>query len=519
MKARVVALVSTLIFASPAWAQPQAPDAAPTGPEVDAARARAVAETKRARTAAAQVVDRALAPQSGGLNAEKVARRAVNANPAITAKRAEVKAAAARVDQSLASFLPRLTLDATYTRVSPIDGGFGGGAIVGTLNPGQVTVGPCPAGGGQCVLDSQGVPAGAAAFAISKPPVNNYSLRAALNVPISDYLMSMNSSLRAARLSVRAAKLAEKSERRAARAEAVVAFYNWVRGQAQVAIAKHALSSLQQAERDTAVRQTAGTATRAEYLRVKALLASARTTVVEARAYEAIARDNLALQINSKKPGSIRLGEDVRGTPKPLPRAKSIDDLVAEAIRTRPDLAALRANRASLEAASKAADASKWPRLDGFGEYVYANPNRNSFTPNSSWGASWSVGATASWTFNDAFGASAQVRELKANVAGVRAQEALLRRAIRSEVSSAYFEHKKAWASLEAAVASEKAARESVRVARLLFRAGKSTVAQLLDAEHELVVAQLTLADARVGARVAKTQLAHAVGRDVARVN
>jgi outer membrane protein TolC len=52
-------------------------------------------------------------------------------------------------------------------------------------------------------------------------------------------------------------------------------------------------------------------------------------------------------------------------------------------------------------------------------------------------------------------------------------------------------------------------------VRRELFRNGKTTSLDLVDAETELTRSRLRQLDARIGLAVAKARLDHAVGRDV----
>ena len=58
------------------------------------------------------------------------------------------------------------------------------------------------------------------------------------------------------------------------------------------------------------------------------------------------------------------------------------------------------------------------------------------------------------------------------------------------------------------------AAEEGYRVRRELFRAGKATLVEVIDAEAELTRARLEVINALVEARIARVRFEHAVGRD-----
>jgi hypothetical protein len=133
----------------------------------------------------------AIAVTAGGLTSAEVARRTLASSASVRARQAEVEAASAKVDQTMIQFFPRLTLKATYTRLSSTSSDFGSGALVGAANPGLLTTGPCPGGVGTCVLDSAGVPVGAAAFSIETIH-DNYALNAQLIGALSDYVLRLS---------------------------------------------------------------------------------------------------------------------------------------------------------------------------------------------------------------------------------------------------------------------------------------------------------------------------------------
>src|SRR5690606_33163553 len=78
----------------------------------------------------------ALQPVPGGLTADTVAERAAVNSATVQAKLAELDVARAKVDQTSIAFYPRLTLAATYTRLSEVSAAFGSGASVGAQNAG-----------------------------------------------------------------------------------------------------------------------------------------------------------------------------------------------------------------------------------------------------------------------------------------------------------------------------------------------------------------------------------------------
>lgn len=63
------------------------------------------------------------------------------------------------------------------------------------------------------------------------------------------------------------------------------------------------------------------------------------------------------------------------------------------------------------------------------------------------------------------------------------------------------------------------AAEESYRIRNALFRVGRATSVELLDAEGALTRARIEAVGARIEQRIARTRLAHALGRDVGKLD
>jgi outer membrane protein len=456
----------------------------------------------------------ALAPRPGGLTSEQVAQRAVATSPSLEAKRAELDAASALVDQAMAAFMPQLTLRAAYTRLSPIDVALGGGAIVGVRTPGPLTVGACPGGVGQCLLDATGQRAGAASFSI-QTPLDNYALTASVSVPISDYILRLRGARTAAKRNESAASLSREAEQASVAVEAKVAFYNWVRALGQVAVAERSLERAKARLVDVQTALSLGSATRADALRLEALVAGGESLIAEAQALRDLTVQQLRVLLNEPATKRFDLGEDVLQTDPALPSSDSLEALVAEAMSRRLEIKSMEASATALGASASATRAGMLPRLDAFGDLTYANPNQRSFSGSAEWRASWSVGAAVTWTVNDLLGGAASAASLDANARALLANQAAFKNGIRMEVTSAFLDRQKAQVALGAAGRNAAASQVAYRVATDLYRVGKATTTEVIDVEGELVSAQLQLLNARIDLKLARMKLAHAVGRDL----
>ncbi|HET6585691.1 MAG TPA: TolC family protein [Nannocystaceae bacterium] len=454
-------------------------------------------------------VAKALAVVPGGLTAEQAAVRAGRTAPSVESKLADADVAQARVDQTTYAAIPTLNATASYTRLSPLTINFGSGALVGAMNAGPLGIGACPGGTGQCVVDAMGVPVGAASFKI---PVflNQWSLGASLIVPISDYALRVTRGLQAARQNKKSAELLVEAERLKVETDARLAYYQWVRAIASVAVAEDALVRAQARVTDAKASFNAGVLAKADLLRIETLVANAENTVLQAKAM--LQYSEAALETAMGEEGkSYRIGEDVLGDVSPGERG-DVDDHVDEATRNRYEMKALGQSTQALRNAAKAERSGYFPRFDLFGDAVYANPNQRIFPQQQKWRGTWAVGARISYSINGPLVARGRVKELKAQRRNVDAQIETLRRALKLEVTSAYFDRERAFAALGAARKAREASEESYRATSALFRVGKATATELVVAEADRVNARLQDVNARVDLRVAETRLRYATG-------
>lgn len=452
----------------------------------------------------------ALAPTAGGLTADTAATAAASTSPAVVARSLEIDLARANRDATAARYVPRLTLSAGVTRTNTTDFDFGGGGFsVGALNAGPLTVGPCPAGGGTCVLDAAGMPVGAVApepFAI---PRNNYRVDANLSVPLSDYLLSYPSARTAARADIDSARRRTDAERAQVELEARVAYYEWLRARASIALAERSLGGVTARLEDARLLLAGGTVAPADVLQIESALASAQVSLNNARSFEAVARTNLATQMGQAT-AAFTVGEDVRSDIAPLAEKGSLASLIEHGQKHRAELRGLRLRSTAAREAVTGARADLYPRLDAVASGTYANPNPQFFPPEAAWNPSWSIGLTVSWGLDRFFQTRAQIKTLDANRRLFDAQVANLARGVALEVTAAWQE----WQRAEAALALNRKAVEAAEAAYqqrvTLYKGGEATTTDVVEAELQRHNATLLDLNARVDLRIARAKLERA---------
>lgn len=464
-----------------------------------------------ARTARADgpdLFDKAAKEGSGTrLTADLVGKRAAATSFSAKAQEEGLRAAAARVDQTWASFLPRFNLTARYTRLSSLTnppfgltGGSQGGSLVGTpaapntINPSPTVAVAIPDFSFPIILD-------------------NYFLQAQIVVPISDYFLRINQAYSASTSARDAAKYDILAARAKSFAEGQLAFYTHIRARGTLIVAEQTLGDVKAHATDAKSQFTAGNASKADVLRAETAVAAAELQVERVKNLVALTQRQLRIALHAKDEEHFALGEELEAPLPPMP--ESLPTLVSEALQNRPEMKSMDLNVEALKAQARGSRGSIVPQVSGFGDVTLANPNTRKFPLTAEWFPTWSLGLQATWAPNDILGGLAQGREVDAKIAQIEAQRAVIKEGIEVETTQAWQGVRESEVAISSSKRQKETSEEALRVARELFRNGRGTATLVSDAETDVTKARLELINANIDARTARIRLAHATGRDV----
>jgi len=478
--------VGLCLLAGVAAAQPAAPGAAPP---TTAAPPTADLPPKSAVTRELELRFQALRAGKG-LTADEAARRAVESSSQIEAKRHAITGTEASIDQVKYAFWPKLTGSANYTRLSHT-----------YIRASEFPV-PLP-------------PQQIDGFRLFAPDIpNTYTLQARVNVPLSDYVLRLSDAVRGANLSRESAKADETAVRASVARDARAAYYQWIRIQARELIALQGLEQAKASLSDATNAFQAGLTSKADMLAAEARVKSGELIGEQARNGVAIATLQLNVMMHDTSGRQHEVGEDFLAEVPELSRLPTVAAAYREAVATRAELKSLGALSEALRSQASTERARGYPRLDASAGATYAQPNRTRFPPQENFHGNWDAGVTLSWTPTDIGGALAASDVSKAKALELEAQAKSLKDGLRMEVEQALRAAEEARFAIGVTEHGLKAADESYRVRRELYRAGRSTLSELMDAESGLTNARLQMADAHIQARIALVQLHHALGRD-----
>jgi len=187
----------------------------------------------------------------------------------------------------------------------------------------------------------------------------------------------------------------------------------------------------------------------------------------------------------------------------------TLEQLVDEALKARPEVAATEAQLRAQEATVTAARGGWFPSLG-----LSAGMNdvgKGLSGPDATW--NWNAGATLNWNLFQGGMTSSLVREAQAGVEAVRADLASLRLEVRLELEQARFALASARAKLVATDEALTNARERQRLAEGRYYAGSGSALEQSDAQLQVTLAAAQRVGAEYELSTARAQLLVALGR------
>ena len=423
--------------------------------------------------------------QSGGLTARDAGRRAAETSVQGSVEREKVLIAHNDRSRVIWENLPKLTLSGQYTRLSKVD---------------------TPA------FNLPGAMAGDG-FELPTGPLDNYALSANISVPFTEYLLRLVAALNGAGENEQAAALTERATRAGASASAQLTYYDWVRARLQRVVAEQALDQAKAQLSRVEALHSAGRAALADLLQARAFQADAELGLSQADTLQAIAEQRLRTVVHASQEEQLSVGENVLAPFAGADEARNLDALYREAESQRLELQAYDKGSAALDRLHTVERTRALPRLEGFGNITYANPNQRIFPQQSRWDGTWQVGLTLSWSTADLGTSITASESARLQREQLLHQRALAVEGMRLEIATAYRALAQARVNVITAEQGERAAVAAVEARAQLEEQGLATALELMQAQTAHVQARLNLINAHIALRVARVQLDHALGR------
>jgi outer membrane protein TolC len=190
-----------------------------------------------------------------------------------------------------------------------------------------------------------------------------------------------------------------------------------------------------------------------------------------------------------------------------------VADLIARALKSRPERQALEQRAASADLRATATASTRWPQI-GFGSGLdYSNPQPRNFPRDDIWATAWDASINVSWTLWDGGRRASETGEARANAAALRTRVGNFDRDVTFEVRARALELSSSRQAVSAAEDGVRAAAEAERVVGERYRAGVATATDVLDAQVARLQAELDRTRAVAGVRLAEARLERAIGQ------
>lgn len=406
--------------------------------------------------------------------------RAVGHNPQTAAAQADASAAAAGISAARAALLPHINF------VEDISRGNDPVYVFGTK-----------------LRQQQFTQADFSLNALNRPaPIGNFATRFGGQWKLLDGWASED-RLHAAHLAAQGAETMTGAVRQGIVLQVVEAYQAVLYAQRQIDLAQHEVQTADALQHDAQTRVKAG-------LAVDSDLLAAQVNLSERQQEQIAAQGDLETawaELEAAMGGSV--------TPRPelLPiDAKtfpdgSLDEDISAALKTRPDLDAMRRAASAQQVAVRAAKEDFLPQLGAYGNWETDRP-----TVAGTGGDNWVAGAQLSLDILPLAG-RARLRQEQAARQKAEAQEQLAELQIRLAVERAYTSHQTAERMVTTARAALEQSTESLRILRNRYNAGLATMTDLLRAEDAQRQSQSDYWRAAYGNTVSWAALLYATGR------
>ncbi len=264
------------------------------------------------------------------------------------------------------------------------------------------------------------------------------------------------------------------------------AYYACAGADELVAARVHAVEVAQKALDNARARLEAGVVNRVEVSRAELQLVRARQALLESQDTQVQTYRSLGTIMNMHE--TVR----VVGAESGPPEAPPVETLTAQALQLRPEFAAL---ELTIESDRLTASSNIWrwaPTISAFGNlraFNYAGFSGDQF--------SWAIGAQLDWTIYDGGVRDANRKLARAQQWEAEAKLDLLRDQVRDDVFNARRTLATKRRALETARRSQQLSKETLDLVQVQHDAGTATQLDLLQAQDNLVAAEVALAQAR----------------------
>lgn len=282
----------------------------------------------------------------------------------------------------------------------------------------------------------------------------------------------------------------------------------------QVEVQRESLAAHEAEEAHIRAFVEAGSRPIADLYQQQANVASARAALVEAERVRGRAETDLLATLQLDPTGEYRFPAPEIDGASAAAADVALDELIARALASRPELDALAARQAAAEQSLRAAGAARWPTVSLNAGYNTGATTTSalSLADQLDQRRGGSIGVSVSIPLIDGFNTRTAEAQARIQVENARIDLEQQRQQVGLEVRRAWLDHRAAEAQLRAAEAQLEAAELALETTRERYQAGVATLLEVTQARATLVQAASARVAARYGVVLQRLLLDYYVG-------
>jgi outer membrane protein len=424
-------------------------------------------------------VSTASSQQKMALTINDAIRLGLDNSKILHASQMRVQVADARASEVSAARLPSLRANAGYTRLSDV-------APFAIALPGSST-----------------------AITVSPNIENNYSLRATLTQPLFTGFR-LDAGVRAADANAQASEHEYSRDRSELVYNVKSAYWTLYKAMEVKKVIDENVEQVQAHLVDAQNLSDQGLATANDVLKIQVQLSTVKLAQIDAKNMVWIARVNLNNQMGIPLTTNVELSTTIWHNPVEF---GSLDQLVAQAVESRPDLKAMQARVEASDAAVTAAQSGWWPQISLQANYMNARPNTRIFPSKDQFTDTWDVGLNISLDLWNWGTTAHQTAEAKAQYQQTLDGFGSMKDGAELEVTQNYLTLQQAKEKIAVAKQGVEQAEENYRVTNDKYKEGLSLTTDLLDADVALAQAKTSYTQALVDYELAEARLERSIGQ------
>lgn len=396
-------------------------------------------------------------------------------NYAIHTSRLKVDYAEEKITEAEASRLPSLKLNASYSRLSPVD------PFVINLPGNQMTISPN-------IENSYNV-----RVSLQQPIFTGFRINNAANLAEANYNASINE---------------QRKDQQDVILNISQAYWNLAKAKKLKEVVEKNISQIEAHLTDIRNLMNQELATKNDLLKVQVQYSEAKLRLIDVNNNIRLA--NLALNnLLNIEPGiEVDAKEDFT---KKLDKIENLDVYINTAANNRSEIKSLQSRLEANKALVNISKSNYYPQIFLGANYLYANPNQRYFPMQEKFKGTWDVGVSLNYDIWNWGSTASQVEQANIQMEQLKDNMNLVQDVIVLEVNQAYLNLKQAEERIEASKINVEHASENYRVTQERFKEGLTLSSELLDAETLLLQAEINSINAQIDYQIASAKLKRSI--------